>query len=414
MGVQKIEILLAQNRYDMAYSELKSYLAGNPDDMYAQSMLAICCINLKKFDETKVIVENCMHREPWNPYFHFLKANYHAVKGEIDQGLKAIDEAISLDSYNEDYFDLKGRMQLAKSDYQGAEESAKMSLGIDPENQDSLNTLSKALIGQNRGKEAASVMDKALQANPENWETHANYGYRSLEQGKVKNAIEHFRNALVNDPNKLFAQQGMKLAMKAKFPLYRWLLQFQMYMSKQGKTFNIGFVIGLVIFINVLQKLQDNASGLLRYGIIAIIALLLLFVLSSWMLDPFMNLILYSNKNGRLSLSDGERNTAKFVGINLIVLIIGVLMFLITGEIIWVNLLGIFVLGLLCASGMWEREGQKGKVIAKGFYTFGSACFLLGIMAKYFGLIDFEMSTTIGVFTAVLYTWFGNSAFFRS
>ncbi len=414
MSNQKVEIMLAQKRYDMAYDELKAILALNPDDIHAQSMLAICCINLRKLEEGEAVILNALYLQPWNAYFKFLLANLFAIDNKIDKGIVAINEAIELDSYNDDYFDLKSRLHLSKNEFEQAEEAARASLEIDPENEDALNSLSKALIGQNKKLEAADVMHKALEKNPENWETHANYGYRSLELGKVKEAIEHFRNALINDPSQEFAQQGMKLAMKAKFPLYKWLLQFQLYMTKKGRSFNLAFIIGLVFLVNILQRIQDNVSGFIRYGIISIIGLLMLFVFSSWILDPIMNLVLYSNKNGRLSLSEEESNTAKFVGINLIIAALGILFYFVFQDISTINLSLMGLLGLLCASGMWEREPASSRKLPRAFYIIGSILFLTGLTSKIWGDSNLsDLFSSAGILTGVLYTWVGNSSFRR-
>lgn len=399
----------------MAYEELKALLAVNPDDVHAQGMLAICCINLRKMEEGEKVILNALYLQPWNAYFKFLLSNLFAIDNKLDKGIIAINEAIQLDSYNADFFDLKSRLHLGKNEFKESEEAARSSLEIDPENEDALNSLSKALIGQNKKSEAAEVMHKALEKNPENWETHANYGYRSLEIGKVKDAIEHFRNALINDPTKEFAQHGMKLAMKAKFPLYNWLLQFQLYMTKKGRSFNLGFIIGLVVVVNILQKLQDNASGLLRYGLISIIGILLLFVFSSWILDPIMNLVLYSNKNGRLSLNEEETNTAKFVGVNLILVFIGAILAFIVQDFAPLNLCLMGILGLLCSSGMWEREPASKRKLPRLFYIVGSIFFMVGLSSKMWGNADLsDMLSSAGIITAVLYTWVGNTSFSRS
>ena len=406
--------MMTQSRYEMAYEDLHIFLAVNPDDIPAQGLLAVCCINLKKYEEGEEVIQNSLYLQPWNGYLKYLLSNLYASQDKKKKALVAINEAIEMDSYNSEFFDLKSRLHLAKNQYVEAENAARESLAIDSQSEDALNSLSKALIGQNRGEEASAVMDKALETNPENWETHANYGYRSLELGKVKDAIEHFRNALINDPNKQFAQHGMKLAMKAKFPLYRWLIQIQFYMSKKGRQFNLFFIIGLVVLLNVLQKLQEGSSGMIRYGLMAMIGVLLLFVFSSWILDPIMNLVLYSNKNGRLSLDEDETNTAKFVGVNLIVAAIGLILFATTGNFFSLNLCGIGALGLLTASGMFEAYPAKARKLPRIFYIVGSSIFFLGVLGMVIGNYGFaDMMLGAGMLVGVAYTWVGNSAFRR-
>jgi len=263
------------------------------------------------------------------------------MKQELPLALQKINEAVQFDTYNSNYHEMKARILLSMKKYEESENTARVALQMDGQNIDAANVLSQALSAQRKNDEASEVMDKVLEMNPENWETHSNYGFRYLEQGKVKEAIEHFRNALLNDPTQEYAQHGMKLAMKAKFPLYRWLLQFQLFMSKQGQGANFALIFGILIAVRVLRNLNDHTAGPIRYAIMAVIAVLVGFIFSSWILDPIMTFVLSTRKDGKLALDENENKIAKFVGINLALIAVSIIATAITTNLLWLHVFGI-------------------------------------------------------------------------
>ena len=410
MDLERIDIMISQGRYKMAYDGLKKYLASDPQDAHAIRLLGLCSLNLRKLDEAETLLQDAIALEPWNGANQYLLANLYTIKNQLPLALKAMDEAIEFDPYNSNYHEMKARILLSNKKYKEAEISAREALRIDGQNMDAANALSQALSSQSKHEEASKVMDKVLELNPENWETHSNYGFRYLEQGKVPEAIEHFRNALINDPTQEYAQHGMKLAMKAKFPLYRWLLQLQLFMSKQGQGANFALIFGILIAMRLLRNI--NAEGPIRYLIMAVIALLIAFVFSSWVLDPIMTFVLSTQKDGKLALNEDENKMAKFVGINFALIGVAIIAALITTNIMWLHLFGIGFFGLMVSNNLFEGSSKKIKTIAKFFYIGVAMALALGLTFSLMGRVD-TMFTSIGLFGAVAYTWIGNGVFRR-
>lgn len=411
MQIERINILFSQGRFEMAYKEVKELLSQEPQNDQAICSLASVCIVLGKLEEGEQVAKDGLMRQPWNSYYFYLLSNLEIKRNRIQEALKYINQAIALDSQMANYFDLKARIYLYQQNYSEAEIAARQALELDSEDTDALNTLSKSLVGQGRGKEAATVIDKALQTDPENWETHANYGFRNLEIGKTTKAIEHFRQALINDPTQAHAQHGMKLAMKARFPLYRWLLQFQLYMSKKGRNTNFIVMIGIVVLINLASRVGESMGGVGLIVMYTIVALLLAFTLSTWILDPIMTFVLYTRKNGRLSLDEGELNTAKFVQWNLIAGFVGVGSALLLSELAWLNMVGIGFLGLVMSTNMWESQDKRVRNTAKVFFVLATLLFSVGLVSKIAFGIDGTMFSYAGIICGVVYSWVGNSLF---
>lgn len=413
MQIERINILFSQGRFEMAYKEVKELLAQEPHNDEAIRSLASVCIVLGKLEEGEQVAKDGLARQPWNSYYFYLLANLEIKQKNISEALKYVNQAISLDSQMHNYYDLKARIHLFQQNYLEAENTARLALELDPEDTDALNTLAKALVGQGRGKEAGIVIDKALETDPENWETHANYGFRNLEKGQTTEAIEHFRQALVNDPTQVHAQHGMKLAMKARFPLYRWLLQFQLYMSKKGRNTNFMLMIGIVVLINLASRVGDSIGGAGLIIMYSIVAILVAFTLFTWILDPIMTFVLYTRKNGRLSLDEGELKTAKFIQWNLLAMLLSVLCVFIFRELSWVNIFGAGFLGLIMSTNMWESDNKGVQNTAKVFYIIACLMFLIGLSSKVLFGADGTMFSYAGVITGVVYSWVGNTMFRR-
>nr|HMU05483.1 hypothetical protein [Saprospiraceae bacterium] len=241
-----------------------------------------------------------------------------SVNRAFQEAKDFIDKAIIIEPTNADYHAYKASIFLQTKDYEDALYSANIGLQIDAENITSLNARSSALVGLGRRQEAFETIDKSLATDPNNPDTHANLGWGLLHHGKSDDALMHFQTALKVDPMSEYAKAGMLEAMKSKFPVYRYFLQFMLWLGKmKGKNQWI-FIIGSYIALRLLGNLADNNETLKPY-LIPIIALIVIFFISTWVFSPLMNLYLMTNKFGRYTLSEQQKNTSTFVGLALLI-----------------------------------------------------------------------------------------------
>ncbi len=406
--VERIELLMAQRRYKMAYDLVKDGLSSQPENLHLQSILATCALNLKKLDEALAITGDLISKEPTNGYHYYLRAHVYLQKDDSKEALHLMDEAIRVDSYNSVYFELKARILFMKKRYEEAEEAVLVALSIDGQNVDAANLLARIFNAQGKRAESEQLMDKVLDRDPENVESHTNYGMQYLEKGKVSKAIEHFQQALFKSPTDAYAQHGMKLAMKAKFPLYRWLLQFQLFMSKQSSQINFALIFGIIIIMRSIRYLSDTIGGIAVPIGYSIVGILVLLVLSSWILDSIMTFVLYTQKLGRLALNEMEEKLAKFTGIQLLLIGIGLILGLVV-NFMYLHIAGLGMLGLLTSRSIVGMSGEKGKKIAYLFYGIGGTLFVLATFLGLTGNNLSEMLSAGSILSCVLYTWVGNS-----
>ena len=123
-----------------------------------------------------------------------------------------------------------------------------------------------------------------------------------------------------------YARSGMLEAMKARFPVYRYFLMLMLWLGKMKGNNQWGFIIGGYIVYRVLVTLAKNYEAL-QIFLIPVIVLLALFFISTWIFSPLMNLYLLSNPFGKLTLDEDQKQSARLVGISLLISLVAILVY---------------------------------------------------------------------------------------
>ncbi len=164
-----------------------------------------------------------------------------------------------------------------------------------------------------RRDEAARTLGSALANDPENALTHCNQGWALLHSGNHRQALEHFREALRIDPELGWAQEGIVEALKAHHLIYRWMLRFFLWMSRQSRVAQWVVILGFIFGRSLLAQLACAYPALAPY-ILPILALSLGFLLLTWIASPLFNFVLRFNRFGRLALSRDQRFASTWIG----------------------------------------------------------------------------------------------------
>jgi tetratricopeptide (TPR) repeat protein len=208
-----------------------------------------------------------------------------------------------------EYYGLLSLVYVDEREFETALLKANEGLAIDAENITCLNARSTALNKLKRTDDAIETMQNALAKDPENAFTHITIGWNLLEKGKHKEAIKHFREALRIDPDNDNARSGLKQCLKSKIPPYKWMLQYSFWLNNKGKKAQRIFPIALLIGVRIIVSALASNSTTEIIGI-SIIGLYLLFVITSWIINPIANFFLLFHKDGKYALTEGERYTA--------------------------------------------------------------------------------------------------------
>ena len=344
------DVLLSQGRFGQAEEILERLMATGYEGTDIMKMMAIAKMGLKKYEPAEELCRMIITHHPNEAFAFYLLATIRGTERKYEEALSTLNEAIKLDPANADYLAFKANILLQTKDYKEALDSADLGLSVDAENIDALNARASALVGLNRKEEAFLTINKSLASDPDNADTHANMGWGLLHQGKSDVALQHFKTALKQEPMNEYARSGMLEAMKARFPVYRYFLMLMLWLGKMKGNNQWGFIIGGYIVYRVLVTLAEKNEAL-QIFLIPVIVLIALFFISTWIFSPLMNLYLLSNPFGKLTLDEDQKQSARLVGISLLISLAAVLVYFILYQNDGLLTLSLFAFAMMIPLG---------------------------------------------------------------
>lgn len=329
--LQRARILIGQSRFELAQREIRNALTEEPDNAEAHALLAVCLVDAKQFDEARREAQQAIHLAPDDCYTHYVYSVVLYSLNQLSESKQAVEEAIGINPYEVSYFAQLGQVELQLRNWKAAELAANQGLELDPEDVTCTNLRAQALVKQGKNIEAQQSIQSALQRSPDDADSHANMGWSYLEQGQAEKAMEHFREALRLEPEMEWARRGIVEAMKAHYTVYRWILNWFLWTAKLRERAQFGIVFGAYIGYQVLRKVADSNPVLAPF-INPILIAYIVFALMTWLSSPLFNLVLRTNKFGRLALSKEEVKTSTWVGVCVVLAAIMLIGYLATGT----------------------------------------------------------------------------------
>jgi len=304
-SLQHAQVLISQERWDLAEKSLRQALAAHPEDSLAHALLALSLSNQEKYADALTEAKEAISRSPDAPFVHYVLGNVLVGLDRYRDAMASAEEAIRLEPENADYHGLLAAVLLLLGDPKGSLEASERGLAIDAENVGCANSRAMALTRLGRQDEAGETLATALANAPENALTHANRGWTYLHEGKTEMALEHFREALRLDPHLEWARDGIVAALRARYSIYGWILKYYLWMSRLGSKAQWGFVMGGVIASLIIRAAARSSPelGLVLWPLFGLYAV---FCLLTWIANPLFNLLLRLNRFGRLALTPAE------------------------------------------------------------------------------------------------------------
>lgn len=309
----RARLLIAQNRFAQAESEVMLALAQQPDDGFAHGLLALCLANRERFAEATEHAQTAVACAPDIAWPYTVLCRVHLGRNDVKAAQSAVEQAITLDPLDADNHVLLGRIHFAQAQWQMALDAATTALTTEPENIDAINLKAECYRQLGRRDSAADELGAALRVDPENAETHASLGWLALYNGDRTAAKNHFREALRLDPELDSARQGVLAAIKAWNPVYRLFLKYVFWMQSLGQRNQWMVILGAyVAYRVVLETARGNPS--LAPFLWPLLAVYVAMVLLTWLANPLANVALRLHPFGRLALSPDERQGSNWVG----------------------------------------------------------------------------------------------------
>jgi tetratricopeptide (TPR) repeat protein len=338
-SIERARLLLAQDRYDLAEKELRRVLAEDPELAIGHVLLSDALGALHRAEEALAEADRAVGLMPDWGLCHYIRARALDRLDRLDDAKAAARQAIQLDPEDADFHATHAGILYQQRRWGEALEAAESGLSHDPENVDCINFRGLALTKLGRRGEAQETLTDALSLDPENALSHGVRGWTCLESDEPQAALEHFRTALAIDPNLEMAQQGMVEALKARYLVYRLLLQYFLWMQRLSGRAQWAILIGLFVAQRLVSQWM-KASPQLAPVLVPLLVAYLVFCVLTWIATPLFNLLLRLNKYGRHALSQNEVTASNwfggFVAAGLVLLAVS----LITGQFVVLLLAG--------------------------------------------------------------------------
>lgn len=310
--LQRAQLLIQQGRYADAERELGLALAQHPDEARAHALLGLCLLDRQQFEEASSRGRQAIALAPDSADIRHLAARIEGARNQLDDALRLYSEAIALDPYDSRYFAGRAGVHAVRKAWQQTLDDCQRALALNPEETEAINLRATANRGLGRTEEGAADIEQALKINPYDAYSHANLGWTRLQQGDLKQAETHFREALRIDPELEWARAGVLEATKAKFPPYRWLLAYFLWMSQRTGAVQIAIIAGLWFGSRVVAGLAASfpTAAPLLWGLLGAY---LLACVATWIARPLSNSVLLLHPFGRLALTRQEKIEAGVV-----------------------------------------------------------------------------------------------------
>ncbi|MEO5368123.1 MAG: tetratricopeptide repeat protein [Magnetococcus sp. WYHC-3] len=315
---ERAQLLMQQNRGDLAITELLAALAQEPEDPITHHLLGACLLDQEKIDEALPHIRKTIELAPeWAPAYH-LMAIAHAKKNETKAAFEAIRIAIQKDPTDADNHTFLGRLLLDNSKAEEALAAFEKALSIAPEDIEALNLRGMAMAKMRKCDDAIEVVKSSLAKDPDNDLTHANMGWLQLRKGNYSSALDHFRESLRINPEQAWAREGLVEALKARNPIYGFILRYFLWIGTFSPRAQIMIMVGIYVFSRVINSVMKTVPDYQWVGSTIMICYAI-FAFSTWMASPFFNLILLLNKHGRYALSRSKFGEAVAFGAGLVI-----------------------------------------------------------------------------------------------
>ena len=306
-------LLYQQSRYDLAEQEVRRILGESPSDPGAHALLGLCLVAQEKYDEAQHDVEEAIRIAPDWAYTHHCRSLVLESRNRFAEAEKSAREAVRLEPLEANYRARLASTLFRQEKWQAAHDAATEGLAHDPENAgcDHLRTMALTKLG--RPSDAVASVEAALRRDPDDALAHTNKGWALLHQNNPREALEHFREALRINPTSDYAKAGIVEALKAKNPIYRWMLAYFLWMARLSNGARWGVILGgyfAAKFLNAFARSNPNWQPWIQ----PILVLYLIFVLLTWFAYPLFNLLLRFNKFGWYALSRDQRNASNWFG----------------------------------------------------------------------------------------------------
>jgi len=401
--IDRARNLISMKRHEQAIQELNKVLTVEPSNYAALTLITACFIQINDEAKTNEYTQKLLATAPDEGLAYYYRAIYlNRIEKEIESETM-IRKAIELEPWDADFFGFLSAIYIDRKKWETALEYANEGLNADPENTACLNYRTICLTKLNRKEELLSSIEETLSQNPEDAYTHANVGWSKLETRNFAEAKAHFMEALKINPDNYHAKEGMKEAIRAKNPLYRFFMNYQFWIAKQQGKAQWMFILGMYFGTKFIAGLAS------KYPIFwAVYVPLMFFAYLTWIIEPFANIFLRFDSFGKYALDDDEKLSANITAFCMLVAITSITFYFSIDNSIFLYLT-IYAITVVVPLSRFYMMSERKRIGFMTYYTFGLA--VLGLVAVLTCFVNEGLGISVGTAYFIgffAYQWIAN------
>lgn len=328
----ELETMLAEGRIADAERELARRLREEPGDAQGHGLRALCLLDLGRVGAADAASSRAVELEDGSAQLHWIRGMVLLQKKDLTAAAASAARAAELDPTDAEYPLLLARCEAGAGRWSSALDAAERGLLVEPAHGGCARFKALALERLGRTAEADAAFQEVLSSDEHDPFAHTGRGWAILRQGHgAREAVPHFGKALRADPESEWAREGMIAALKARNPVYRWLLRYFLWMSGLPPRTRMMIVFGGLIGYNILRRIGD-ARPELAPAVVPLLAAYLFVVFLSWTADPLFDLLLRFDPVGRRWLTPERRIASTWVAGSLVVAVVAAVAGLATGS----------------------------------------------------------------------------------
>lgn len=398
-----LEDLLEDARFEEAQALLARVVEMAPEDSWARSMRALCFVELRRSDEALAEARMAVAVDGESPFALWTLGSILCDRRQLDDALVIARRGIELDPQAPYLRGLIAQIHALRGDWKAARAAAETGLQLDPDDEVCSNLLALSMRGTDTSEQWAAAIDDLVVRYPASGWARAGKGWHLLEVGRARDARENFEQALALDPTSEWARHGLIESIKAQSSVYAALLRLFLWLDRLPPRIRWSIFLGGIFAFRVLRT-ATSARPDIAVVTYPLMAVWVMFVLSTWIAEPLSDFILSRTRNGRCLVRGDQRLAADLVAASIGSAITAAIAWAITGADRAGEAAFVLAVLVLPVSAVFKCEpGWPRKVMAAYTTVVFLAC--IAVIVAPADIADTAFVTAIVM--AVLGTWIG-------
>jgi tetratricopeptide (TPR) repeat protein len=345
-------LLYQQSRYEEAIEEAGRALQEDPEDYWSMSITALSLARLGRFKSALETIDAAIALAPEEEWMYYRRAVILQRADRYKEGLEAVEDSLRQDPEFYNAVTLKAELLGDIGKEKEALQVAKDAIQLNPEYAWARRVYARLLRKQGESEKAKEEFDFLLRDEPENSWLHAQRGWASLETGDIDGAMPYFQESLRLKPNKnRFAVRGLFQCLKARHPIYRPYLRYEMLISRNPWIAQLVAVLVVALFAGGWRLMTDEVPLWVQIPIHLVFMFAVAAIYLGWVGRPAFNVLLLLDGVARHAMRPWEKTAGVLFTLSLVLAVVFFLANLTVGQPIAAWL--VYVSGLTLASPLW-------------------------------------------------------------